>query len=649
VSEILWTPLAKNASRTNIALLQRAIEEHFEVSFKDYAAFHTWTVDHVTDFWAFIWEACDVVGMRGEEILSFPNLMPGARWFPDTQINYAENVLHSRPDDTEVMVFRAEDGSGRRLSYSDLCSQVSRVAAALSANGIRKGDRVAAYLPNIPETVIIMLGAASLGAVFSSASPDFGVKGLLDRFGQIQPKILFATDGYYYNGKSHDCLPKVLEVRKHLPGLQKVVIVPFLGENHRGETSVDETWESFLADYSPRPIYFEPLPFDHPLYILFSSGTTGAPKCIVHGHGGTLLQHLKEHRYHCDIKAKDRIFYYTTCGWMMWNWLVSVLASDAAIFLYDGSPFHPSADVLFDYVEHEKITLFGTSAKFIDAIRKAQLKPIRTHRLKALRTITSTGSPLVPESFDFSYDSIKADVQLASISGGTDIISCFVSGNAALPVRRGEIQCKALGMDVAVLDKDGKRVIGEAGDLVCCNPFPSMPVEFLNDIDGSKYRAAYFDSFPGVWTHGDWVEETRDGGFIIYGRSDATLNPGGVRIGTAEIYRQVEGFPEVIEALSVGQDWQGDVRIVLFLVLRNGVSLNQGLADKIKKQIRNNCTVHHVPSIIIQVTDIPRTKSGKITELTVRDVIHGRVVRNVDALANPDALDQYRDLIQLQS
>ena len=648
MSEILWTPLAKNASRTNMMLLQRAIEEHFEVSFKDYAAFHAWTVDHINEFWAFIWETCDVIGMRGEEVLSFPDLMPGARWFPDARINYAENVLHTRPNNTEVIVFRGEDGSGRRLSYGDLYSEVSRAVAALRASGIRKGDRVAAYLPNIPETVIIMLGAASLGAVFSSASPDFGVKGLIDRFGQIQPKILFATDGYYYNGKPYDCLPKVLEARKHLPGIEKVVIVPFLREGDRGDTSVGETWEFFLADYAPRPINFEPLPFDHPLCILYSSGTTGAPKCIIHGHGGTLLQHLKEHRYHCDIKPKDRVFYYTTCGWMMWNWLVSVLASDAAIFLYDGSPFHPSADVLFDYVDQEKITLFGTSAKFISAIRNARLEPIKTHRLESLRTITSTGSPLVPESFDFSYGSIKADVQLASISGGTDIISCFVSGNAALPVRRGEIQCKALAMDVAVLDKDGNRVIGEAGDLVCCNPFPSMPVEFLNDRDGSKYRAAYFESFPGVWTQGDWVEETRDGGFIIYGRSDATLNPGGVRIGTAEIYRQVEGFSEVMEALTVGQEWQGDVRIVLFLVLCNGVSLNQRLINKIKKQIRNNCTAHHVPSIIIQVTDIPRTKSGKITELAVRDVIHGRAVRNVEALANPDALHQYQDLTQLQ-
>jgi acetoacetyl-CoA synthetase len=505
-------------------------------------------------------------------------------------------------------------------------------------------------MPNLPETMIAALATAALGGIWSSCSPDFGVQGVLDRFGQIEPRVLFAADGYHYAGKTYDNLPKIREIVERLPSIQHTIVCPSLQASPdisgiRGAS----LWTDAIGGRAVTEITFEQLPFSHPLYILYSSGTTGAPKCIVHGAGGTLLQHLKEHQLHCDIHPGDRVFYFTTCGWMMWNWLLSALASRATVLLYDGSPFHPDGRVLFDFADRTAMTLFGTSAKFIDAANKAGLEPARTHRLEALRTMTSTGSPLAPESFDYVYRAVKRDLHLASISGGTDIISCFVGGNPRGRVWRGEIQARALGMDVDVFDEQGRPVRGEKGELVCKRPFPSMPVGFWNDPDGRKYRAAYFEKYPNVWAHGDYAEITDHDGVIIYGRSDAVLNPGGVRIGTAEIYRQVEQLPEILESLVVGQRWAGDERVVLFVRLREGVALDEALRRRIAAHIRRNTTPRHVPAKIVEIADIPRTKSGKITELAVRDIIHGREIRNREALANPDALDLYRHIPELQS
>jgi acetoacetyl-CoA synthetase len=536
------------------------------------------------------------------------------------------------------------------VSYRELYAEVSRLAQALAEAGVRPGDRIAAYMPNIPGTVIAMLAAASIGAVFSSCSPDFGVQGVLDRFGQIEPKILFAADGCLYGGKTIDVIDRVAEIARCLPSVEQVVIVPYtqrLPGLARIAKAVDI--HEWMAPYEPCPIEFAQLPFDHPLYVLYSSGTTGVPKCIVHGAGGTLLQHMKEHVLHVDLKPGERLFYYTTCGWMMWNWLVSGLAAEATLLLYDGSPFHPGPEVLFDYARDEGITILGVSAKYIDALAKQEFAPARTHDLPALTTVLSTGSPLAPEGFDYVYRNVKPDVRLCSMSGGTDLISCFVLGNPLAPVHRGEIQCRGLGMAVAVYDDEGMPQSSGQGELVCTKAFPSMPIGFWNDPDGSKYRSAYFEKFPGVWCHGDWCELTVHGGMIIYGRSDAVLNPGGVRIGTAEIYRQVEQLDEVVESLAIGQRWDNDVRIVLFVRLRPGLTLDEPLTDRIRQQIRRNTSPRHVPARIVQVEDIPRTKSGKIVELAVRDVVHGRPVKNIEALANPEALDSFRDRPELAS
>ena len=640
----LWQPDPQRAARTNLTRFWREAERRAGRAFADYAALHRWSIESSADFWQLVWDFGHVSGNPGLRRLINPERMPGARWFPEGTLNFAQNLLRER-DALLAISFWGEDQVKRRMSRRELYDLVSRIAQALRAAGVTKGDRVAGYLPNLPESVAAMLAATSIGAIWSSCSPDFGVQGVLDRFGQIEPKVLFCADGYFYGGKAFDSLEKVREILPQLPSVRTCVVVPYAG----AEGKVGTTLQDFIAPYQPATIAFEPVEFNHPLYILYSSGTTGVPKCIVHGTGGTLLQHLKEHQLHADVQPGDRVFFFTTLGWMMWNWLVSGLASGAGLLLYDGSPFVGRGRVLFDFAEAGGMTHFGTSAKFIDAIAKINLKPRATHDLGKLRTILSTGSPLMAEGFDYVYANVRSDVCLSSISGGTDIVSCFVLGNPNLPVWRGEIQSKGLGMAVEVFDEEGKALRGEKGELVCTKPFPSMPIGFWNDPDGARYRAAYFERFPDVWRHGDWCEETAHGGFIIYGRSDAVLNPGGVRIGTAEIYRQVEQLDEVFESIVIGQEWAGDVRVVLFVKLKEGLLLDEGLAARIKQRIRANTTPRHVPAKILQVTDIPRTKSGKIVELAVRDVVHGRAVKNVEALANPEALEHFRNLPALSA
>jgi len=632
----LWTPSPERAAASELARFMRLAGK------TTYEELHRWSIESSAEFWNRVWDFCAVEGKKGSQTVVNPERMPGAKWFPEAKLNYAENLLRER-DASDAIVFWGEDRIKRRINHFNLYQLVSRISQALADAGVRKGDRVAGYLPNVPEAAAALLATASLGAVWSSCSPDFGVQGVLDRFGQIEPKILFCADGYLYGGKEFDSQEKASQVLEKLPSVEECVVVDYLGAPVTAGTSLYD----FLEPFDPAEIRFEQVEFDHSLYILYSSGTTGVPKCIVHGTGGVLLQHLKEHRLHSDVKPGDRLFYFTTLGWMMWNWLVSGLASGATLLLYDGSPAVAQSRVLFDLADAEGMTHFGTSAKFIDAIAKAGLKPKETHRLAKLRTILSTGSPLAPEGFDYVYANVKEDVCLSSISGGTDIVSCFVLGNPMGPVWRGEIQAKGLGLAVEVFDDNGKSLKQQKGELVCTRPFPSMPIGFWNDPDGAKYRAAYFEKYPGVWRHGDWCEETEHGGIVIYGRSDAVLNPGGVRIGTAEIYRQVESLDEVAESLVIGQDWQTDVRVVLFVKLKEGATLDDSLAARIKKRIRDNTTPRHVPAKILQVGDIPRTKSGKIVELAVRDVVHGRAVKNLEALANPEALEHFRSRPEL--
>ncbi len=646
----LWQPDREEIAAHPLTRFAAAAARRAGRGIADYRALHAWSIDDRAAFWDLVWDFCGVVGDKGTRRLIDGDRMPGARFFPDARLNFAENLLR-RSDDGAAIVFRGEDGATRRLSWRALADLVSRLQQALSAAGVGVGDHVAGLLPNTPEAIAAMLATASLGAVWSSASPDFGASAVIDRFGQIAPKVFFTADGYRYAGKEIRLGEKLAEVIPQLAGLQRTIVIPFLGEAERVAAALPGamTLDAALASCSAKPVVYARVPFSHPLTILFSSGTTGVPKCIVHSVGGTLLQHLKEHRLHSGIGEGDRVFYFTTLGWMMWNWLVSGLASQATLLLFDGSPFHPGPETLFAYAEEEGATFFGTSAKFIDAVKKADYRPADHHDLSALRTIASTGSPLAPESFDFVYDAIKRDVHLASISGGTDIISCFVLGVPTEPVWRGEIQGPGLGMAVDVYDEAGRPLAAGKGELVCTRPFPSMPVGFWNDPDGAKYHAAYFERFPGIWCHGDFAEWTGHGGLVIHGRSDATLNPGGVRIGTGEIYRQVEQIPEVVEALCIGQDWQGDVRIVLFVRLRDGVALDEALEKRIRTTIRAGASPRHVPARIVAVADIPRTKSGKIVELAVREVVHGRPVRNAGALANPDALDNFRDIEALKS
>ena len=668
VTKPIWTPDSSQVAHANVTRFIRdavnplggdASDVH------DSRALYAWSIAEPRHFWPAVWRFCgimaeDLGGREWDEVLvgagrvTPPDPDLGPRWFTGARLNFAENLLRRR-DDAEALVLWTEEGRGRTLSFAELARDVARFAALLRAEGVVAGDRVAGFLPNIPEAVVAMLATASIGALWSSCSPDFGVSGVLDRFGQIAPRVLVTADGYRYSGKTHDCLARVREFVASLPSVSRVVVVPHLaGGAARGAPEVPRaTWwpdvlEAHANETAPT---FTRLPFDHPLYVMYSSGTTGLPKCMVHGAGGTLIQHLKELVLHTDLRAGDRIMYFTTTGWMMWNWLVSSLAVGATVVLYDGAPMRDGRPVLWDVVSRERLNVFGTSAKWLALSEKAGSQPRRTHDLAALRAILSTGSPLAESSFDYVYGEVKDDVRLSSISGGTDIISCFALGDPTLPVYRGEIQTRGFGMRVEIFDEDGKSTVGQPGELVCTAPFPSMPVYFWNDPDGAKYRSAYFESYPGVWRHGDWAEITAHGGVVIYGRSDATLNPGGVRIGTAEIYRQVEQLPEVMESLVIGQHVPGsdglEERVVLFVRLQPGVALDDALRDRIRSHIRKHATPHHVPARIVKVADIPRTISGKITELAVRDVVHGRPVRNVDALANPEALLLFRDLPEL--
>jgi acetoacetyl-CoA synthetase len=649
MAEALWRPSEAGMEATHMRSFMREAARRAGRGLPDFDALHAWSVADPAAFWDLVWDYAGVVAeTKGERIIADADQMPGARFFPDARLNYAENLLR-QTGGAPALIMGREDGLRSEWSWDELRAFTGRVAHALDMHHVGEGDRVAAYLPNMPEAIGAMLGAAAGGRVWSSCSPDFGVQGVLDRFGQIGPKLLFAVDGYCYGGKRIDIRPKVAEVMRGLDTCDWVVVIPFL-EEEPDLTGIPRaiSLADFLAWSEPARLEFKQLPFDHPLYILYSSGTTGAPKCIVHKAGGILMKHYSEHLLHTDVHVGDRLFYFTTLGWMMWNWLAGGLASGATLMLYDGSPFHPGPNVLWDFIEREKVTIYGTSAKYIDAIAKEGLKPRETHDLSAMRAMLSTGSVLVPEAYDYIYGQIMPDGQMASVSGGTDLCGCLVSGNPLGPVWRGEIQCKALGLDIRVYDENGQpAAVGEKGELVCANAFPSMPLGFWNDPEDARYKAAYFERFPNTWHQGDYAAATDHGGLMIFGRSDATLNPGGVRIGTAEIYRQVEQLNDVVEGLVIGQDWDNDTRVVLFVRLREGLSLDADLEKLIRQRIREGASPRHVPARIVQVTDIPRTRSGKIVELAVREVVHGRPVKNLEALDNPQALEQFRNRPEL--
>jgi acetoacetyl-CoA synthetase len=646
----LWEPSARAVEEALVTQFARQVIRKRKLDANSYHEFHDWSVEHPEEFWGEVWDACGVIASRkGGTVLIDGDKMPGARWYPEARLNIAENLMR-RGDRGDALVLWNENGPSRRVSYADLTSDVSRAAQALQALGLRAGDRVAAFIPNIPEAAMLALAALSQGIVWASCSPDFGVDGVLERFGQIEPKVLFCADGYLYNGEAHDSLERVREIAEGLKTLRKVVVVPHL--NPRVE--VDDVpkgvrLDEWLRRYQPATIDFAQLPFNHPVFILFTSGTTGKPKCITHGAGGTLLQALKTFKFHFDVRPGDRFFYYCTTNWVVWNVMFMGLAAEATVMLYDGSPFARDAMMLFDYAQKERITHFGTSAKFIDALSKRGVRPVDAHDLPGLRMIISTGSPLAPESYDYVYSAVKKDVCLASISGGTDIMGAFVDASAVLPVYRGELQCRSLGMAVAVFDEEGNEIVGKKGELVCTRPFPSMPLGFWNDSGGERYHAAYFAKYPNVWCHGDWCELTKRGTMVVYGRSDATLNPGGVRIGTAEIYRVVERIPDVEEAVAIGQLWQSDTRVVLFVKLKEGKTLDDALEKKLRAEIKKHASPRHVPAKIVQVGDIPRTKNGKVVELAVKAVVHDMPIANTDALANPEALELFRDLPELST
>ena len=643
----LWYPSAERIKKSEMYSFIKTINIKNKLDIKSFDDLHKWSINKKSNFWSNVWDYFNILGTKGDEPYIDPlNHMPNSRFFPNGKVNYAENMLSGNNKGLAI-VFKSEDKIRKELTWKDLKIQVASIASFLKKNGITKGDRVAAFMPNMPETVIMMLASSSIGAVFSSASPDFGIDGVLDRFGQIEPKILITTDGYWYNGKEVNINSKVRQVVEGLPSLEKVIIAPLLGIQRENQADKFIYFNDILRDNNTAILSFEPLNLDDPLYIMFSSGTTGKPKCIVHSNGGVLLKHLVELGLHSNVRQDSKVFYFTTCGWMMWNWLVSGLLLNSTIYLYDGSPFCPNREVLWDFVEKEKINFMGVSAKYIDALSKDNVNIIGNYDLSNLEIIGSTGSPLVHESFDYIYNSIKNDVSVASLSGGTDIVGCFLGGNPFSPVRRGELQGPILGMDVHVFSDDGKSLENQKGELVCIESFPTMPLFFWNDKSNKKYHEAYFNKFPNIWCHGDYVMKTKHNGFIIFGRSDATLNPGGVRIGTAEIYRQVEQLDEIIEGLVVGQIWKADTRLVLFVRLNNNIELTEELKNKIKQKIRSGASPRHVPTKIISVTDIPRTKSGKIVELAVRDLIHNKEINNQTALANPECLVEYKDIKEL--
>ena len=651
----IWTPTTERVEASRMSEFMAYCGQRCEREFSDYATLYKWSIDRPAEFWPAVAEFTGMVFNKtwqdaSGSALADGHQMPGAEWFTGSRLNFAENLLRYN-DAHPAIIFRDESGRRSELSYAELRSLVAATARALRACGVTTGDRVAGFVPNCPEAIIAMLATTSIGAIWSSCSPDFGVNGVLDRFLQIEPKLLFAADGYRYSGKRIDSRETIAQLVAQIDSLQQVVVIPFLDSTP--DVSAIGPATLFAAFVGPGnagsdECQFASLPFDHPVYIMYSSGTTGTPKCIVHGAGGSLIQHLKEHVLHTDLRRADRLFFFTTCGWMMWNWLVSGLASGATIVLYEGSPFSPDAGVLWRIAEEEGITIFGAGAKYFAAVEKSGFVPRDECELDSLQTVLSTGSPLAPASYDFVYSAIKADVCLASISGGTDLLGCFALGNPALPVYRGELQCLGLGMAVEIFDDSGTALpAGEKGELVCTRPFPSMPVGFWNDAEDHRYRAAYFERFPNVWAHGDYAERSCHDGLIMHGRSDAVLNPGGVRIGTAEIYREVEKLAEVLDCVAIGQDWRGDTRVILFVVLRDGVDLDEALKDTIRAAIRSGASPRHVPAKMIAVTDIPRTISGKIVELAVRSVVHGETVKNIDALANPAALENFRDLAEL--
>ncbi len=647
---VLWTPDDEQKSTCRMGRFAKAAADINPTDLAAYTQLHTWSIEDPARFWKTVWAACQIKGDPGKRVLINEDQMPGAQFFPDGILNAAENLIERGHPSDEALVFWTEDGRQDSWSRAELKEKAGRFAAAFRTYGIKPGDRIAAIMPNMPQTIAAFLGAAWIGAVFSSASPDFGISGVTDRFGQIEPKILIACDGYRYGGKVFDVGSKLTAIADNIPSIEKVIVVPY--EGTKEDFADDERFDSLetvMRIGEGGGVPYKAFPFNHPLYILFSSGTTGKPKCIIHSAGGALIQQFKEHQLHCNNGPDSRIFFFSTCGWMMWNWLVAGLGGGSTLLLYDGSPFAMDGRVLFRIADRERADYFGVSAKWIDAVHKSGQHPKDENNLSTIRMIGSTGSPLSPEGFAFIADEISSTAQIASMSGGTDIVSCFVLGNPLQSVYEGEIQGPGLGMAVEVWDENAKPVVGKKGELVCVKPFPCMPIGFWNDPDNARYKAAYFEDYPGIWRHGDWAEITEHGGVIIHGRSDATLNPGGVRIGTAEIYNQVEQIPAILDSVCVGQDWQDDVRVILFVVLREGAMLDEALIKEIKTKIRTGASPRHVPAKIIAVADIPRTKSGKITELAVRDVIHGREVKNSHALANPEALEYFRDLPELNS
>ena len=648
MAKLLWKPTDEQIKKSNMYRFMKFINQTYNQNFKEYASLYDWSIENISDFWAAFWDFADIIHSKGyDQVIDNPKKMPGARWFSGAELNFAENLLRYR-DERAALIFKGEGQPSTRLTYAQLYDEVARLAKALKDLGIRPGDRVVGFMPNMPESMIAMLAATSMGAAWSSCSPDFGIKGVLDRFGQIKPRVLFTANGYFFKGKAIDSLERISNILKELPSIEKVVVVPYTEqEPNIGAVANAVHYQDFRSSESGLEIEFKQLPFEHPLYIMYSSGTTGLPKCMVQSAGGILVHHLKELMLHTDLKREDTIFYFTTCGWMMWNWLTSSLAVGASLVLYDGNPFHPHPGALWEMAQNEKISVFGTSAGYIAALQNAGVKPGKSYDLKSMRAVLSTGSPLSIEGFEFIYAEVKNNLQLASISGGTDLNGCFALGNPMGPVYAGELQCRGLAMDVRAFDALGNELIDEQGELVCCKPFPSMPIYFWDDPDGSKYHNAYFDVFPNVWRHGDFITVTRRGGVVMHGRSDATLNPGGVRIGTAEIYRQLEQMAEIDDSVVVGQDWKNDVRVILFVKLAEGVELTAELKNKIKQTIRTNASPRHVPAKIISVPDIPYTLNMKKVELAVKKVIQGQAVRNKDALSNPQALDYYANIKDL--